>query len=57
MAGSEPSVTARSNGKIHIDTISVARHNGGGKIDEVNTIIRAGEKVLPMGESAPAKAR
>ncbi len=45
-----------NDGKIHLDTLSVAQHNGRVMIDEADTIIDEGEKVLLMGESGTGKS-
>jgi putative ATP-binding cassette transporter len=45
-----------NDGKIHLDTLSVAQHNERVMIDEADTIIDEGEKVLLMGESGTGKS-
>ncbi len=45
-----------SDGKVHLDALSVAQHNGRVMIDEADTIIGEGEKVLLMGESGTGKS-
>lgn len=44
------------DGKIHLDALSVAQHNGRVMIDEADTVIDEGEKVLLMGESGTGKS-
>jgi putative ATP-binding cassette transporter len=45
-----------SDGRIHLDALSVAQHNGRVMIDEADTVIAEGEKVLLMGESGTGKS-
>jgi putative ATP-binding cassette transporter len=44
------------DGSVHLDALSVAQHNGRVMIDEADTLIRKGEKVLLMGESGTGKS-
>jgi putative ATP-binding cassette transporter len=41
---------------IHLDGLSVAQHDGRTMIDEADTVIGAGQKVLLMGESGTGKS-
>jgi ABC-type uncharacterized transport system fused permease/ATPase subunit len=41
---------------IHLDGLSVAQHDGRIMIDEADTVIGAGQKVLLMGESGIGKS-
>ena len=41
---------------IHLDSLAVAQHDGKVMIDEADTTITAGEKVLLMGESGTGKS-
>src|ERR1700722_13579954 len=45
-----------SDGRIHLDGLAVAQHDGRVMIDEADTTIIAGEKVLLMGESGTGKS-
>ena len=49
-------IEGSNDGKIHLDALSVAQHNGRVMIDEADTIIGEGEKVLLMGESGTGKS-
>ena len=44
------------DGSIHLRSLSVAQHDGRVMIEETDTIIAAGEKVLVMGESGTGKS-
>jgi vitamin B12/bleomycin/antimicrobial peptide transport system ATP-binding/permease protein len=44
------------DGNIHLDGLAVAQHDGRIMIDEADTVIAAGEKVLLMGESGTGKS-
>ena len=44
------------DGDIHLDGLAVAQHDGRIMIDEADTVISAGQKVLLMGESGTGKS-
>jgi putative ATP-binding cassette transporter len=44
------------DGDIHLDGLAVAQHDGRIMIDEADTVIAAGQKVLLMGESGTGKS-
>ena len=44
------------DGAIHLDSLAVAQHDGRTMIDEADTVIAAGQKVLLMGESGTGKS-
>ena len=44
------------DGDIHLDGLAVAQHDGRTMIDEADTVIAAGQKVLLMGESGTGKS-
>ncbi len=44
------------DGDIHLDGLAVAQHDGRIMIDEADTVITAGQKVLLMGESGTGKS-
>ena len=44
------------DGRIHMRSLSVAQHDGRAMIEEADTIIEAGEKVLLIGESGTGKS-
>jgi vitamin B12/bleomycin/antimicrobial peptide transport system ATP-binding/permease protein len=45
-----------ADGDIHLDGLAVAQHDGRVMIDEADTVIAAGQKVLLMGESGTGKS-
>jgi putative ATP-binding cassette transporter len=45
-----------ADGDIHLDGLAVAQHDGRTMIDEAETVITAGQKVLLMGESGTGKS-
>jgi putative ATP-binding cassette transporter len=44
------------DGDIHLDGLSVAQHDGRTMIDDADTVITAGQKVLLVGESGTGKS-
>ena len=50
------SIEDSPDSNIHIDGLSVAQHDGRVMIDEADTLIGAGQKVLLMGESGTGKS-
>ncbi len=50
------SIEQSADEHIHLDGLSVAQHDGRVMIDEADTTIAAGEKVLLMGESGTGKS-
>jgi putative ATP-binding cassette transporter len=50
------SIVDSPDGDIHLDGLAVAQHDGRIMIDEADTVISAGQKVLLMGESGTGKS-
>jgi vitamin B12/bleomycin/antimicrobial peptide transport system ATP-binding/permease protein len=50
------SIVDSPDGDIHLDGLAVAQHDGRIMIDEADTVITAGQKVLLMGESGTGKS-